>query len=160
MRIGVMSDSHGDLRAIGRAVEKLGHVDLILHAGDYYQDAMTLGAKLPVPVIAVGGNCDLMMTTPRQHIGNYSGFKLLLIHGHQYGVKRDINSLFAHAQKRRIDIVVYGHTHVPHVEIRDGIHMFNPGSVAYPRIGGHRTCGILTLQSGEIDMEWIQIDHI
>ena len=32
MKIGIMSDSHGDRRAIDRAVERAGKVDLWLHA--------------------------------------------------------------------------------------------------------------------------------
>ncbi len=146
MRIGVLSDSHGDMRAIAKAVALMGDVDLIFHAGDYYQDALILKAKTAIPVTAVGGNCDLMMAAaPQQHLGNYGGYKLLLVHGHQYGVKRDISSLVSHAQKRRIDIVVFGHTHVSHAEVRNGIHLFNPGSVAYPRVNGRRTYGILTI---------------
>ena len=151
MRIGVMSDSHGNMRAVIEAVAKMGHVDLYLHAGDHYQDALVLAQHVSVPVVGVGGNCDLMMSTPRQHIGEYEGHKLLLIHGHQYNVKSGTSKILAHARQKKLDIVVFGHTHVPMQQQLDGVFLFNPGSVAYPRMRGHPTYGILTLVKSQVD---------
>ena len=38
MRIAVMSDSHGNLDALKKAVAEMGHVDVIIHLGDYVED--------------------------------------------------------------------------------------------------------------------------
>ncbi|HWR55298.1 MAG TPA: metallophosphoesterase family protein, partial [Negativicutes bacterium] len=35
MRIGIVSDTHGDQRAIKQVVAQVGPVDLWLHAGDH-----------------------------------------------------------------------------------------------------------------------------
>ncbi len=145
MRFGIMSDSHGDMKQVEKAVQDMGQVDYILHAGDHYRDALALREKIQTKVVGVGGNCDLMMQTPKQHIGKYGGKKLLLIHGHQYGVKRGLQSLVAHAKQRRIDMVVFGHTHIPTVEEMDKVLLFNPGSVAFPRYRGKPTYGIIDI---------------
>ena len=34
---------------------------------------------------------------------------------------------------RKVDIVMFGHTHKPYFEQKDGITVLNPGSLAYPR---------------------------
>ena len=36
-------------------------------------------------------------------------------------------------QSRKADIVMYGHTHKPYLDIREDITVLNPGSLAYPR---------------------------
>ena len=37
---------------------------------------------------------------------------------------------------RKVDIVMFGHTHKPYFEQKDGITVLNPGSLAYPRQEG------------------------
>ena len=40
MRIGVISDSHGDRKALKGAVEAMGDVAVIFHLGDYVDDGL------------------------------------------------------------------------------------------------------------------------
>ena len=58
MRIGVMSDSHGNTMAVDRAIELAGSVDCWLHAGDLIEDAEYLAMVTDKKVINVAGNCD------------------------------------------------------------------------------------------------------
>ena len=37
------------------------------------------------------------------------------------------------AEQRSADIVMFGHTHRPHLEVYNDITMLNPGSLSYPR---------------------------
>ena len=39
---------------------------------------------------------------------------------------------------RKVDIVMFGHTHKPYFEQKDGITVLNPGSLAYPRQEGRK----------------------
>jgi predicted phosphodiesterase len=60
-------------------------------------------------------------------------------------------------------VVVYGHTHRPSVEERDGALWVNPGSPSEPRAmpdGSKRpTIGILTIApSGEVSAEIVTVD--
>ncbi|HEX3032814.1 MAG TPA: metallophosphoesterase [Bacillota bacterium] len=147
MRIGVVGDTHGNLDKLILAVQRMGSIDLLLFTGDHYRDI--LRAELPekLKVKAVRGNCDL--EGPDHELIEAEDHKILLLHGHQYGVKGSLNSLVYRAQELGADIVVFGHTHIPEIEREDGILIFNPGSAARPRGASfYPTYGILTLSEG------------
>ena len=57
MRIGIVSDTHGDSYAIRRVIEQAGRVDAWIHLGDNTRDAEAFG-KDGTPVYSVAGNCD------------------------------------------------------------------------------------------------------
>jgi putative phosphoesterase len=79
--IGVISDTHGRLRA--EALEALRGSDLILHAGDIGKKVIlkTLGGI--APVIAVRGNMDRELWAnelPRTEIVDIDGFLIYILH--------------------------------------------------------------------------------
>ncbi|MDQ7794310.1 MAG: metallophosphoesterase [bacterium] len=147
MKIGVVSDTHGQLRAVQAALARVGPLDLLLHAGDHYQDGFRLGQALKVTTKAVVGNCDLMVAGPEEEMLRLKGRRILLTHGHLYRVKRTYQLLINRAVELAADIVVFGHTHLP-VSFRDGGVLFlNPGSpVAGAGRDVRRTYAILHLQ--------------
>ncbi|MBP1762115.1 MAG: hypothetical protein H6Q64_1657, partial [Firmicutes bacterium] len=61
------------------------------------------------------------------------GKRFYILHGHQYGVKQSMSSLYYRTQEVDADVVVYGHTHTAHLEQIDNIWMINPGSASRPR---------------------------
>ena len=141
MRIGVISDTHGDQAAIRQVVKLVTDVDMWLHAGDCSQDAEYLQSLVTVPVIAARGNCDGYTTAKIDEFVEVSDHRIWLTHGHHYGVKQSTQDLVRWSKYHEVDTVIYGHTHVPNNCYCDGILIFNPGS-AY---GGHATCGILDI---------------
>ncbi|HBI93928.1 MAG TPA: metallophosphoesterase, partial [Terrisporobacter glycolicus] len=58
MKIGIISDTHGDMRTIDKAIPYLSKCDLIIHAGDYIEDAEYIYYSTDVKVKSVKGNCD------------------------------------------------------------------------------------------------------
>ena len=67
-------------------------------------------------------------------IGDY---KVLVTHGHGYYVNSGVD--YFREQCFGIldyDVVMYGHTHVPYIEIGDDVTILNPGSISYPRQSG------------------------
>ncbi len=56
--------------------------------------------------------------------------EIMYTHGHIYNPE-------IHPELSDGAVLLYGHTHVKHDEIIDGIHMFNPGSVSIPKDGSH-----------------------
>ena len=70
MKIGIMSDSHGDRRAIDRALERAGKVDFWLHAGDCVPDAAYLGLVSAKRVENVAGNTDWTYLWRAFYLGN------------------------------------------------------------------------------------------
>jgi hypothetical protein len=157
MKIGVMSDSHGDIRTAMQACQLMGSVDMILHAGDHYRDGLDIGKRLGIPFKCVTGNCDLLMLAPSQQVVTVGGKRLLLIHGHQFNVKHGIFELVKYGRKMRADVVVFGHTHIPMIQKYDDLLMMNPGSVAYPRIRNNRSFGMLTIDQDGVSAEIIII---
>ena len=145
MRIGVLSDTHGNLEWAKLAIARMGTVAVLLHAGDYYEDAARL-ARLGVlgsaAVKAVLGNCDYLVKGPAEETFTLGGRRILLTHGHRYEVKRGLDRLRWRARETRADVVVFGHTHQAGFFWEDGVLFLNPGSTHLPR-GGVRSCAII-----------------
>lgn len=142
MRIGVVSDSHGDHQAIARVVAAAGRVDLWLHAGDCSQDAAWLtGAR----VIAAAGNCDGRAAAKPDEFFEAAGKKIWLTHGHRYQVKQGSKELSWWGRHYAVDIVVFGHTHNPLIEAAPDLLLVNPGSVARPNSGAYPTYAIIEI---------------
>jgi len=152
VRIGVVSDTHGDWARLWRAVEEMGPVDMLLHAGDNYEDAIRVAATRRLKVGAVVGNCDCHVGGPREKIVEVAGKRILLTHGDQHGVKRDHLRLYLHARELGVHTVVFGHTHRAMINWHRGLLMFNPGSTHSP-LRGRGTYGLLDVVNGRIEAE-------
>ncbi len=147
MKIGIMSDTHGSLDAVARAVSLAGPVDMWLHAGDIISDAEHLSIIAGVPVYMVAGNCDWPnMTVPDERLIDVEGHRILLTHGHNYGVRYDIEVLVEAAEDKEADIAVYGHTHIADISPGDDVYVVNPGSAARPRDEGRPSFMIMELE--------------
>lgn len=144
MRIGVVSDSHGQRTALRTAAHALGEVDLWLHAGDCSQDATALAEVSAAPVIAVKGNCDGSVQIKTDEFITVGDCRIWLTHGHRHAVKWSRDELLWWAKEYRVQVVVYGHSHLPDSHCEDGVLVFNPGSVALPR-QGRPSCGLLEI---------------
>lgn len=148
MWVGVLSDSHGDVGRAEQAVKAMGAVDLVIHAGDFYQDALHLRDELGIEVKVVVGNCDRCVPGPHEELLELAGHRIYLTHGHLYSVKQGLIRLAYRAREVEAEMVIFGHTHVPQNEEADGIHYLNPGSVAWPRIPGQFTYALVRLEPG------------
>ena len=146
MKIGVISDTHGDQGVVRQIAELITDIDIWLHAGDCSQDAEYLAKLVNVPVVAARGNCDNNSRANIDEFVDAGGLKIWLTHGHCYNVKQGTQSLERVARDHKADIVIYGHTHVPDNHWCDGMLIFNPGS-AY----GGATWGILEIdEQGQV----------
>jgi len=133
VRIGVLSDTHRDLNLARTALEQMGEIDLLLHAGDHYNDALVLAEEFGLVTKAVIGNCDHSLSKPKEEILELEGYKILLTHGHRYGVKFGLQRLYFRGLEVGANIIVFGHTHMPVHVVEDNIHLLNPGSPTLPR---------------------------
>jgi len=157
VKIGVISDTHGDQLAIKRAVAVVGPVDLWLHAGDYSQDARFITRISAGKVIAAAGNCDGSTAVGKiDEFIDVGGKKIWLTHGHRYNVKNGHHELAWWARQFEADIVVYGHSHIPEVAWVQDLLVFNPGSAAHPR--WHiPTCGLIEIHEGKVNAQILDI---
>ena len=134
MRIGVMSDSHGDEDAVKKAVQSAGNVDIWLHAGDYYHDVNFIRKNHITKIVSVAGNCaGIGIKCPEEEFVQCAGKEIWICHGHRYGVKSSTRELEWMAKTYEVDIAVYGHSHIPEMHWEDELLILNPGSVSRPR---------------------------
>ncbi|WIF94082.1 metallophosphoesterase [Caminicella sporogenes] len=157
MKIGIISDTHGDYKSIYRAIEDMGSVDFIIHAGDTYEDAMMIKEKFGFKVIAVRGNTDYKKDFLSEMFFTIKNKKIFLTHGHKYDVKYNLTRLYYKAQELGADIVIFGHSHIPQYIWESGILFINPGSVSRPRMGNKATYGLLELKKDDIDVQLITL---
>lgn len=151
MRLGVLSDTHGALGEMNRALQNMGEIDALIHAGDFYADALFLKSRLNVPLHAVAGNCDYPSGGSDELVIDINGYRLLITHGHLYRVKHGLQGLYYKARETGAAAVIFGHTHAPLNLWENEILFFNPGSVSSPQPGHTAGYGILN-----IDGEGIQ----
>lgn len=150
MKIGVIGDTHGSKDCIEKAAKLLDGCDIILHTGDNFRDSIILHRLSGVDVVAVKGNCD-HDEVEEEIIFEAGGKRILLCHGHIYGVKCGLAKLKARASAEKADVAVFGHTHIALCELEGGTLFFNPGSAARPRTGNLRTIGFLDIEKEAIN---------
>ena len=90
MKILVMSDSHGNLKGVEKALKKLGsNADVVVHCGDGTRgEALWLKENCgDKKVVCVRGNCDFTGDMKDEEYFEVCGKKIMATHGHLYGVK-------------------------------------------------------------------------
>ena len=143
MVIGVISDTHGLLHK--EAVAALQGSDHIIHAGDVGDPAILRELNAIASVTAVRGNVDRgswASTLSEVSILEAGGVSIYVLHVLQ---KIDLKP-----ETARFAAVVYGHSHVPKQETKNGVLYFNPGSAGPRRFRLPVTVGTLTLEDGKL----------
>jgi len=123
-RIGIISDTHGLLRP--EAERRLAGVDHVVHAGAIGRPEIVDALCRIAPVTAIRGNVDSgewAREYPDTNFARLAGKSIYVLH--------DLKTLHIHAGSA-IDVIVSGHSHVPKIQLIDGILYLNPGS-AGPR---------------------------
>jgi putative phosphoesterase len=151
VKIGIISDTHGNVAALRRAIEFFDNADMILHAGDVLYHPPRLGFtegydipafaellnSLSVPVVIAQGNCDplvceelLKMPVQSPYAQVYcEGMRLVVNHGHL--LTRD--QMIEAGRRYKATFFISGHTHLPVLEDVGGLVLMNPGSPAIPK---------------------------
>jgi len=142
MKILVVSDSHGNLANLQRAVQQFAP-DCVLHLGDHWSDAMDLQKSLTVPLYAVPGNCDFGVREMTERLLEFEGVKIFMTHGHKYGVKQSPMRAMYAAEERQAQILCFGHTHRAICAQQTGLWVLNPGTCG----GSRPTCGIIEIEN-------------
>lgn len=144
-KIGVISDTHIPIRANSipkKVFDYFKDVDLILHAGDLVQLNVIEELKKIAPVIAVKGNMDRIKDElPDKFVIKVNNrFKIGLCHGDgpPANLPERVNNEF-----NNVDCIVFGHSHHPFNEIKNGTLLFNPGSACDTVFTNINSVGIL-----------------
>jgi putative phosphoesterase len=160
LRLALIADTHmprGDRRLPEASLEALRAADLIVHAGDFSQLSVLDHLRELGPVAAVHGNVDsaeLRDELPESISLELDGVVLGVIHdaGPSKGRLERMRARFPEA-----DAVVFGHSHQPLHEQRDGFQIFNPGSPTERRRSPHRSMGEATVSGGTIEFRLLRL---
>lgn len=133
MRVLIVSDTHGRSHNLISVLEMEQPIDLLIHLGDLEGDEDILEPLAECPVEMVAGNNDYFSKIPREKIIQIGNFKALITHGHNFHVSFGIQDLKEEAISLGVDIVMFGHTHRPFLEIDENLTVLNPGSLSFPR---------------------------
>lgn len=157
MRVGVMSDTHDNLRNVVRIVDLLNEarVERVVHTGDVSQpktlDAL---AALEAPLFGVWGNNDRERERLHQACTRH-GFdfsdpgrefvwaerRILVVH--------DPREIDLHLDEHHV--VLHGHDHRHRVERLGGTLVVNPGECA-GHLDGHNAVGVVDLVRLEVEL--------
>jgi putative phosphoesterase len=144
-RIGVVADTHG--RVHPALAELFAGVDHIVHAGDIGGEHVLAALRELAPVTSVDGNND--HATGEEIVRTKLGtLRLLLTHilprPHKLAPR-----VVASLREEPADVVVFGHSHLPHNEVVDGVRYFNPASAGPRRFSYPVSAGFLEKKGRE-----------
>lgn len=124
-------------------------MDHILHGGDVGKLEILTDLEALAPVTAVYGNVDppdVRSRLPQVAQIELDGFAIVVTHGDQLGSP---TPAALHAEFPEAEIIVYGHTHKPLLELVDRtVTVLNPGSAGPLRFDLPVSVGILELEPG------------
>jgi len=146
-RLGIIADTHGQLHP--RLPELFSGVDAILHAGDIGKASVLEKLREIAPVHAVAGNVDdfRLGDAGEDLLVEIAGSRIYL--RHIIGRPHRLDPAAAGAIARlRPEIIVFGHSHLPHDEVVDGVLFFNPASAGPRRFDYPRSVGFLEKRRG------------
>lgn len=130
-RLLVVSDTHGDRRALQAAIDAQPNASLLVHLGDGAADLTAIGEWCTVRSLQVAGNCDFSAPFPDDAEFRFGGQVFFAAHGHRYGVKHDLYRFACAARSRGAHVALFGHTHEALTLYDDGLYLVNPGSLRH-----------------------------
>ena len=149
LTIGVISDTHiypHGRRAVPDGVLRLfdrAEIDLLVHLGDVNTRMVLEELADIAPLIAVPGNNDdpelvfMLPETTRFTVGRHT---FGVLHGHG---GRSARSEAIRRFAGKVDLVMFGHSHMPLLERVDETILFNPGSATDRRWHEHFGVGLI-----------------
>jgi uncharacterized protein len=156
MRIGIISDTHGLLRA--QVFEVFEGVEHIVHAGDVGNGDILTELEAIAPVTAVWGNVDgweIRKRVPEVARVELGGVRIVVVHGMQLGSPTPEKAAAAHPDA---GLVVFGHSHRPVIRQVGPVLAVNPGSAGPRRFKDPVTVAIAELEDGRATARLVDLD--
>lgn len=160
----VLSDTHmpGRAKRLPPPLEaELERADLIVHAGDLATVEVLTMLRRFAPVQAVYGNVDepeLRRLLPRRVRFQIAGRWVGLVHGDSPSLPT-VHRARAEFVDQEVDLIVFGHSHVPLLRREGDVTLFNPGSPTDRRAQPRFSYGRIALDdAGRLAPEHVFID--
>lgn len=132
-KIMIVSDTHRRHENLKKALKEQGSIDMLIHLGDAEGEEDYIRELAECEVEMIAGNNDYFSTLKQEAVIKIGKYNVLLTHGHYYYVSVGLNFIREEAIGRNMDIVMFGHTHRPVIEIGSEVTLINPGSISFPR---------------------------
>jgi uncharacterized protein len=148
--IGVISDTHGLLRP--EAIEALRGTQHIIHAGDVGDARILESLSALAPITAVRGNVDggaWARKIPKRNVLEMQGVTIYVLH--------DLAELDLNPESAGFAAVIYGHSHIPRREFKNGVLYFNPGSAGPRRFHLPISVGKLFVKRAKLQAEILEL---
>lgn len=138
MKILIVSDTHGRHSNLDEVLEREGAIDMLLHLGDIEGEECYIEEIAQWPYHMIAGNNDIFSHLSKDKEVKIGKYKIWMTHGHNYMVNMNTERLRWAATARDVDIVLFGHTHRPYLDVDGKPMVVNPGSISYPRQEGRK----------------------
>lgn len=151
MKIGIISDTHGLLRP--EVFGALRGSDCIIHAGDIGDPTILDKLAKIAPVTAVRGNVDRekwARKIPGTNVLEAGAFSIYVLH--------NLEELDLKPETAGFAAVIYGHSHLPQQETKNGVLYFNPGSAGPRRFQLPVSVGRLIVDGDKVRGEMCILD--
>jgi hypothetical protein len=148
--LGVISDTHGLLRPM--AIEALRGCNRILHAGDVGNPEILEALAQIAPVTAIRGNVDnepWARALPATEVVEIDGIAIYMLH--------NLAQLDLKPEAAGFRAVIYGHSHHPQIEEKNGVLYFNPGTAGPRRFHLPVSVGRLTIAAGKVRADLVKL---
>ncbi len=142
----VVSDSHGNTRALETLRPLIAENDYFVYLGDGVTDIFPIRKDYGEKTYFCTGNCDCLPLYPTEGVIEVEKLRIFYTHGHKYGVKSGLTRLAAEAKRQGCEVALYGHTHTPLVSELDGVTLVNPGAL---RLMGERAVYAYLVVNGD-----------
>lgn len=158
MRVGVVSDTHGHLENLRRALRSLlgFGVEVLCHLGDDYDDLGAVEIPEGLEVVRVPGVFSPYYRDPsikNRVLREFGRWRVVVSHTlerHENDLPGDPDPMQL-VKDQEVDVVLYGHTHVPEVRVEGRVLLFNPGHLKDEDKKGYPpTYGLLEFFPGEV----------
>jgi len=150
IRIGLISDTHG--LVLDEAVEALTGCHHILHAGDIDTPEVLEKLRHLAPVTVVRGNNDRGPWAQAIPVFELVEFGKVSVY-----IRHDESELDIDPRAAGFRVMLFGHSHKPRVETRDGVLYVNPGSAGPRRFKLPIAVGELLICGNRVDARIITL---
>ncbi len=151
MKVLVISDTHGHISNAEKAIYSNPKIELVIHLGDYYKDAVRLSELYPnIKFEFVSGNCDNNKAICSEKTLEIANSKVFITHGHNYSVKWSYKPILERAKAENSILVLFGHTHIAVIEKINNVLLLNPGSATQSRSNLPESYAILDISDEDI----------
>jgi len=150
IRVGLISDTHGLVRK--EVIAALTGCQHILHAGDIDEPEVLVKLRKLAPVTVVRGNNDRGAWAEAIPVYDVVEFGAVSVY-----IRHDQAELDVDPRAAGLRVMMFGHSHKPLVENRDGVLFVNPGSAGPRRFKLPVAVGELLISGNRVDARIIEL---